>query len=171
MKKRKYIWFSLVVCIIMSVIGAIIFLTKNDNYGIEMPNDARNLIETYMSAFKKGTDKSVEYAHFESDFLREAYAESGDKLLDYRIESVKKISDTLFALTVMSKTEGSTFHNGDIYQLSYNFVTLIDGKWHYIINVSQIPAYLKENLDESEYTYDDENIVNPIDVVDVIDFD
>lgn len=127
-----------------------------------IPNEVTNLIEEYMAAYKKGTEASVEFTHFNDEFKRQAYIMSGDKLLDYKVQSIEKINDDLYALNILIKT---TVGYWDDFKLVYNFAARIDGQWKYINGVSNIPENLRENLIESNYTYQDENIVDYEDVI------
>lgn len=47
------------------------------------------LVETYMDAYKKGTEETAVYAHFESDFVRSAYYRIRGQI-DYKLESTEK---------------------------------------------------------------------------------
>lgn len=135
----------------------------------KIPDEVSILVENYMDAYKKGTQYSVEYAHFEDEFIKLAYITAGDKLLDYKIESSEKINDNLYAFTIMVKTEQSTFYSGDVYDKAYNFVGYIDDRWYFLNGVSNIPSGIRDNLDVSKYTYEDEHIVDRNDIVDIID--
>ena len=140
MYKRISILFVLLICTIM---------TSCNKGTTEIPEDVLNLFDTYMSAYEMGVEESVKYAHFESDVIRKAYLESGDKLLDYEVEDIEKINDNLYAFTILVKT----MQTNDAYLRAYNFVALIDNTWRYTNHVDHIPAYLKDNLDEKKYSY------------------
>ncbi|NLV87451.1 MAG: hypothetical protein GX025_09610 [Clostridiales bacterium] len=144
MKKIRYTLLFMSICIFMAS------CTKSENkYGLEIPEDVLTLVETYMDAYKLGTGEAIKYTHFENDFKKEAYLESGDKLFDYKIESAEKINDKLFTFTILVKT----IQTGDYYLSVYNFVALIDNEWYFINGVGNIPQNLKSNIDESKYTY------------------
>ena len=114
-----------------------------------------------MEAYRTDTAEAVQYAHFEDDFIRTAYLNASDMLLDYQIERVEKINDQLFGFTILIKTTQTMLYAGEDYEKVYNFVGQIDGEWYFMNGVANIPAELQENLDVSQYTYDDENIVPP----------
>lgn len=134
-----------------------------------LPDEVCDLIHNYMSAYKEGTDKSVEYIYMEDEFKRSAYINSGDKLVDYKIESFEKINDNLYGLVVLSKTTQSMMRFGDGYRSVFNFVAYINGEWRYINGVNNIPDDIRDNLDVNRYTYSDDNIVDAEDIVGEID--
>ena len=131
----------------------------------DIPDEVMSLVEQYMDAYKSGTAESVAYMHFESEFIRSAYIDSGDKLIDYKLESTEKINDNLYSVTLLVKSESSIMYFGDEYQRVYNFTARIENEWYYINGVSNIPPALQENLDVNKYTYEGENIVDPDDIV------
>lgn len=162
--KQKYFLFMGIISIIIAI-AIICIAGKERKQNTNVPNEVASLVENYFNAYKNGTEESVVYAYFESDFIRSAYVDSGDKLIDYKIEKVEKINNDLYCYTLLVKTKTSTFYFGDAYQQAYNFVGRIDNKWYYINSVSNIPAEIQTNLDMSKYTYTDENIVDPGDIV------
>ena len=85
--------------------------------------------------------------------------------LDYKIEDIEKVNDHLYAITVQTKTNTSVLHHGDEFEIVYNFVGNIDGKWYFMNGISHIPASIRDNLDPNKYTYDDDRIVNKEDVI------
>ena len=115
----------------------------------KLPEDAQSLVETYMDAYMNGTKESARYAHFENEVIKDAYLNGATYLIDYRIESTKRINDKLYALTVLVKTN----HTGDAYMRVYNFVALINEQWYFINGVGNIPEELQDNLDKSQYLY------------------
>ena len=130
-----------------------------------VPDEVVSLVEQYMNAYKNGTGESVDYMHFESEFIRSAYIDSGDKLIDYQIEDAEKINDDLYCFTLLMKSQSSVFQSGDEYQRVFNFAARIENEWYYINGVSNIPPAIQENLDVSKYTYTGENIVDPDDII------
>jgi len=107
--------------------------------------------------------------HFEDDWTEKVYLESNNKLLDCRIESTEIVNSNLIALTIQVRTRvsdetGRTQGDGT-YEIVYNFAALIEGEWRFINGVRHIPEDLKDNFDESKYSYDDTNIVAPDDVL------
>ena len=144
MKKRIFIPLITLICVLLAACTEM----KNGDK-VDVPEEVSTLVDTYMKAYKIGTGESVRYAHFESDFKKEAYLESGDKLLDYKIESTEKINDSLFAFTILAKTT----QTDNSYLRVYNFVAQIDNSWYFINGVGNIPQDLKDNLDEEKYTY------------------
>lgn len=158
MKTKKI---AILVAIIVGVITCVsiaLFIHAQKNT-TEIPDEVTNLIEEYMTAYREGTEKSVEFTYFNDEFRRQAYIESGDKLLDYEVQSIERINDNLYALTILVKTIQTEFHEGDALELVYNFAAKIDGQWKYINGVSNIPEDLRENLIASKYTYQDNSIV------------
>jgi len=135
----------------------------------EMPDEAQALMEAYMDAMKQGVHEAVKYVHFGDDWTEAVYLESNDRLLDYRIEKTEVINDGLVAFTIHSRTAvtdetGQTQGEGS-YIIVYNFAARIDGEWRFITGVRHIPEVLKDNFDESKYSYNDPNIVDPVDVI------
>lgn len=157
-------WIFGIVLIAFAAI-ALILLRVRPASEPDIPDEVAELVETYMDAYKKGTEESAAYAHFESDFVRSAYIESGDRLIDYKLESTEKINDNLYSVTLLVKSESSVMYFGDEYQRVYNFAARIENEWYYINGVSDIPPALQENLDVNKYTYEGENIVDPDDIV------
>lgn len=174
-KKISIAVVAVLVCLLICIaaIGQLVPKDRDPEEGSDtaLPAEVLDLINNYMSAFKKGTDKSVEYIYMEDEFKRSAYINSGDMLIDYKIESFEKINNNLYGLVVLTKTEQSMMTFGDVYRSVFNFVAYIDGEWRYINGVANIPADIRENLDVSKYTYDDEHIVGAEDIVGVIDSD
>lgn len=164
---------AVLVCLLVCIaaIGQFVPKGRDTEEGPDtaLPAEALDLINNYMSAYKKGADKSIEYIYMEDEFKRSAYINSGDMLIDYRIESFEKINDNLYGLVVSIKTEQSMMTFGDVYRSVFNFVAYINGEWRYINGVANIPANIQENLDVNKYTYDDEHIVGAEDIVGEID--
>lgn len=168
MSKKKIILIAAVVIAVTGIIIGIMTIQQKKST-VSIPAEVATLVTKYMDAYKNGTEYSVEYIHFEDEFKRSAYVTARDKLVDYKIESAERINDNLYALTVLIMTEQSVLYNGETYQRVYNFAAKIDGEWLYLNGVSNIPLNIQDNLDPSKYTYNDENIVAPEDVMDVIE--
>lgn len=119
--------------------------------GAEPSEAAQKVVETVYDMWKTDSDKSrlIQYVHFENAFKKQAFLDSGEEMTDYIIESTEKVNANLYAVTVLVKTDLS----GDAYNRAYNFGAYIDGGWYYINGVGNIPDDLKENLDESKYSY------------------
>ena len=157
---------SFILAVVLTVFFAACSSNNADKDGdTVIPEEVLTLVEDYMNAYKIGTDKSVEYVHFEMDFIREAYIATNDKLIDYSIESTEKINDNLYGFTILGKTEKTIFHSGDVYNRAYNFVAFIDDSWYFINGVVNIPEIFKENFDETKYIYENVDVVNPKDVI------
>ena len=101
----------------------------------------------------KGNSYSVEYAHFEDEFVRQAYLSVEDQLISYQIEHIEKVNDNLYALTIKMKTTQTVMLRGDVWSEVYNFVARIDGQWKFINGVGNIPDDLQENLEKEKYSY------------------
>ncbi|MEG2146647.1 MAG: hypothetical protein RRY06_08465 [Lachnospiraceae bacterium] len=167
-KKKSVLLLIVLFCLVAICAISILYLNHNKST-LEIPEEASEVVEKYMAAYKKGTQYSVEYSHFEDEFARTAYIDSGDKLLDYKIESAEKINDNLYALTIQIKTEQTVFYNGDNYSKVYNFLALIDDTWYFLNGVAHVPLNIQDNLDKSRYVYNDENIVAAEDIVGAIE--
>ena len=165
MNKKKTVAWIVSICLVLTI-GIIVFQTTKQNESAEMiPSEISAVVETYMEAYKDGTENSAEYAHFEDEFIRTAYIASGDKLLDYKIESAEKINNSLYCFSILVKTEQTPYYSDDEYELVYNFVTLIHGKWYFLNGISHIPSENQDNLDKSKYQYNKENSVDSGDVI------
>ncbi len=159
--KTNKIAILIVAVIILCVIAfasITLFIHAQGNVN-EIPADVTNLIEEYLAAYREGTDKSVAFTYFNDEFRKEAYIVSGDKLLDYEIQSIERINDNLYAISILVKTTQTECYMGDDLELVYNFTAKIDGQWKYINGVTNIPEDLRENLLVEDYTYQNENIV------------
>jgi len=166
MPKGKYTHQQAIVTV-MRVYNEIV-LSRQPIEALEIPKEVQTVVENYMNAYKIGTDKSVEYAHFEEDFIREAYIAANDKLIDYIVESADKINDKLYQFTILIEST-QTHYLSDGYLRVYNFVGLVNDKWYFINGVSNIPKTIKDNLDESKYKYEGDDIVSPDDIIGRID--
>lgn len=144
-------------------------MNHHNHQTADVPKEVTTLIDDYLSALQKGAEYSIKYMHFENDFIRQAYLDCGDKLVDYQIESIEKINENLYVVTLLMKSEIADMDN-DSFKRCYNFVANIDDQWYYLNGVAHIPADLQENLDPSKYTPHGENIVDPGDVIGPIDF-
>ena len=168
MKKRFWGFAALSILLVIGALCAVclhIRFSQQENQNVQLPEEVSALIESYMAAYQIGTEKSVEYMHFEDDFIRSVYMASGDRLIAYEMESAEKINDKLYALTILVKTNSTVFHFGDEYQRIYNFVAQIDGEWFYLNGVTNIPSDLQDNLTAENYGYNDDNIVDQDDVL------
>ncbi len=134
-----------------------------------VPIEVTTLMKDYMEAYSQGTEYSVEYVYFEDAFKRDAYIASGDRLFSYSVEYIEKINEDLYAFTVVVKTEQSTLYSANGYERVYNFIARINNEWWYINGVSNIPLNLRDGLEEDKYKYNDDNIVEADDIIDVID--
>lgn len=171
MSKRKKPLLALLICFLL--VSICIYLARQQRQNIQqIPEEISTLIESYMTAYKRGTKESVEYMHFEDDFRRSAYIKSGDMLIAYEIKDVEKINDNLYVLTALMKTRSTMFHLGDKYNEVYNFVVQIDGNWFYTNGIANIPSKLQTNLDINNYTYSGDDIISRDDVLeDALEFE
>ena len=151
------------------VIAASCTNNQRGNETKKIPDEAQALVEACMDTQKLGVHESIKYMHFEDDWTENVYLESKNKLLDYTIENTEIVNDKLIALTIqvrsmVSDETGRTQGEGT-YETVYNFAAMIEGEWRFINGVRHIPAELKDNFDESKYSYSDTNIVAPSDVL------
>lgn len=146
MKTHKI--YIILICIII-FLGILLCLTSRSKSCEELPDEILNTIDNYMTAYKISTEQASKFIHFENEDTKKFYIESGEKALDYRIESFEKINDNLYGITVLIKTN-MTENN---YLRVYNFVLNIDGEWKYANGVNNIPDNLSENLDNEKYSY------------------
>lgn len=108
--------------------------------------------EQYLQAFKTGGMKeAVQYCHFEAnefhsqDAHRALYIRAGCAIQDYRIQSIEKISDELYVLTLALQDVGGQW------KAVYNFVGYIDGVYRYINGISHIPESLRTGFVPEAY--------------------
>ena len=150
---------------LLLVASAVGFLkARQSTAGAVLPKEASDIVDAYMEAYAKGNSYSVEYAHFEDEFVRQAYLSVEDQLISYQIEHIEKVNDNLYALTIKMKTTQTVMLRGDVWSEVYNFVARIDGQWKFINGVGNIPDDLQENLEKEKYSYHNENIVDRNDV-------
>lgn len=165
MKKKHII---IICCVVLLILIAGIFTWfshQNDTEATTVPKEVSETLENYLSALKEGVDKAVEYAHFEDDFTREAFIDSGSYLIDYEIEDAEKVNENLYAFSILSKTNTSVLYQGDEPIRVYNFVGKVNGDWYFMNGVAQVPEDIQENFDPSKYSYSDDNIVDRDDVL------
>ena len=163
MISKMRVFLAISICVVLSL--CITACSPSEKQGeAEIPKEVQTLVDDYMTAYKIGNKELVEYAHFEEDFIREAFIAADDKLIDYKIESTEKINDNLYQFTISIKTTQTQYHSDDFVRV-YNFVAFINDRWYFINGVTNIPDTHKENLDESKYVYEDENIVDREDVL------
>lgn len=155
--KKNAIIAGMILALIVLASAALIFGMRNE--AAEVPEEVTKLIEDYMAAYQEGVEKSVELAWFRDESIREAYITTGDKLIDYEIQSIEKINDELYEVNVLMKSEQSVLNHGDEFQPAYNFAAKIDGQWRYLNGIAHIPDELRENLDAGKYVYEDENVL------------
>ena len=97
---------------------------------LEIPEEARSLVESYLDAQKTGVHESVKCVHFEDDWTENIYLDTNDKLLDYRIENAEPINNDLTAFTIMVRTmvsdETGRTHGEGTYEAVYNFAARIN---------------------------------------------
>lgn len=161
--RKKYVYLLgavVLVLIAVSSIAVILSNGKSSDDELDVPEEVSALLENYFAALKEGADKAVEYAHFEDDFTREAYVDSGSYLIDYEIEDAEKVNENLYAFTILSKTNTSVLYQGDEPMRVYNFVGKVDGNWYFMNGVAHVPEDIQENFDPSKYLYNDDNIVD-----------
>lgn len=125
-----------------------------------LPAEVRQLVKDFNDAMLVDPEIAVEYVHFENPFFRKLFVEAGVQVKAYQVEAAEKINDNLYSFTILCTNNDAI---GTTKQ-AYNFAALIDGKWWYITGVSHIPQNLRENLDESKYVYEDENVIDIGDV-------
>lgn len=149
---------GLIVCI--TIIGSIHQRGNNT----EVPEEALTVLMAYMDAYKTGPKESVAFAHFEDDFIRTAYLNTDDRLIEYEIENMEMLSDSLVALTILIKTTQTVSYWGDDFYPVYNFLVKIEDEWYFVNGVSHIPPSIQDGLDVNKYTYAEENMIDHDDV-------
>ena len=151
-------------CIALIVCVAMIGGTQQRGNPTEIPEEARIVLKKYMDAYKNGTEEAVAFAHFEDEFIRTAYLNTDDKLIDYEIENMEMVNDSLVALTVLLKSTQTIRHWGDDFHRVYNFLVKIEDEWYFVNGISHIPPSIQDGLDISKYTYADEDRIAHDDV-------
>lgn len=153
------------VCLILAITNVLLWIRWQNQDDASVPVEISAVVEDYMESYKEGVEVSVQYMHFEDEFKKSAYITSGDRLIDYQIESVEKVNDRLYAFIILVKSEQTPLYSKEEYERVYNFVGKIDGVWWYINGTANIPPDIQDGLDASKYTYQDENIVPYDDVL------
>lgn len=120
----------------------------------EIPSEAKtvylNYLETIKTDFAKAAD---EYCHFEMPTIKELVMQSNDYLKNYHILRWEKLGKDLWSVNVSIE---STYTGKDTIT---NFIGLIDGKWYVMLNPSQIPETILNDVDINPYLATGENIV------------
>ena len=147
--KRKFLLMPLAAAMLLTLMGC----------GGEM-RAVEQCAERYLRTFKtEGIEKAVEYCHFEAnefhsqDGHRIMFARSGCAIQDYRIHSIDKINDGLYALKL--ELQDADGHWNTV----YNFVGYIDGAYRYINGVSHIPDALRTGFAPEIYRTADISVI------------
>lgn len=109
--------------------------------------------------------ESSKYMHFEDDFKKQAYIDSGNYLYEYQILNMRGINNNLYEIELLVKSETSKQYYGNQFEHVWNFVCRINGKWYYLNGISHIPHDLREGLDESRYKINDPLVVPDADII------
>ena len=91
-KRAVIITATVIAAAIVSLL--VVILLKGQSPDVDVPTEINNLVEDYMEAYEEGTENAVNLMYFNDEFKREAYMATGDKLLDYNIQSIEKINDS-----------------------------------------------------------------------------
>lgn len=162
--RKTGIVIAIFACIALIVCVAMIGGTQQRGNPTEIPEEARIVLKKYMDAYKNGTEEAVAFAHFEDEFIRTAYLNADDKLIDYEIENMEMVNDSLVSLTVLLKSTQTIRRRGDDFQRVYNFLVKIEDEWYFVNGISHIPPSIQDGLDISKYTYADEDMIAHDDV-------
>ena len=120
-----------------------------------IPKEVQQVYVDYLEISKVSVAEAVnQYCHYEIPEHREMALDSTVCLNDYRNLEFKKLSDSLWVATV--EIVDSYYPQGAVI---YNYVGEIDGNYYVMTSDKQIPVNLKENVDFSEYTYADDDII------------
>ncbi len=167
MKKKVPFIIGAVLLLICAAAVICFWLTQYSGNHYDMPAGAWRVTKNYLSDYKVSTVKSVEHMYWgDRQDIREVYKESGGVLYDYQIDSVDKINDNLYSLTLEMKSSTS---DGE-WKKVYNFVGYIDGKWYYMNTVDLVPEEISEKLDPSLYDYGDNSMsINEVVIMPVED--
>ncbi len=132
-----------------------------------VPAEVTELVHTYLETCKEkgNSTEAAAYMHFEDDFILQAYLDSGDRLLEYQVEGIRKINEDLYEVELLCKSQSQGWRGNDQMRQAWNFVCRIDGKWYYLNGVRHIPAELRSGLNEDRYVYNDTRIVPAEDVI------
>lgn len=116
-----------------------------------IPNDIVAVAQTYLDAFKKGTENAAPYCYFATKESENAYRDVEDQWLEsYEIQKVEKLNESLYVVTVYGKLNVDSEA-----RTAYHYVGMVDGQWRYILNIANIPENLQTNVDFTPYDYSD----------------
>lgn len=136
-----------------------------DEGDVLVPTEIKELLDSYYTHYQEGVAESVKLMYFSDAQMKQAYVDSNDYLIDYKLENIEKINEKLYAVTVNCKTMYSMILIPDEFEKVYNFIAYIQGNWVYINNISQIPMELQENLNPEKYVYDNHFIIEADDII------
>jgi len=159
--KRKSVLIG--ICLCLAVLLLFICLSQKSQ---TVPSEVVDLVHTYLETCtaENNSLKAVQYMHFEDEFIRQAYIDAADVLLEYQIQGITEINKSLYEVELLIKSQNNVFRNGDQFKHAWNFVCQIDGKWYYLNGIRHIPQNLRDGLNEEKYVNTNPNAV-PVDDV------
>ena len=115
----------------------------------DVPAPYGDCLKTYLHAMETGPEEAFAYAYFPDDFFADAFRDSNISFLDYRIESHRKINDSLYEFTCAVKSSAQS----GCFQEVYYFVGKLADRYVFIGNAKYVPEELSANLDAAEFSY------------------
>ena len=105
-------------------------------------------IETAMKDWQKAVNEFCNLDAMDEDSKERVL--SGDLLVSYEIIRFEKLSDSLWVVETLTKTEEDS--NGTY---GVNYVGLLNGKWDVFLNKRNIPTVLTEGVEIPDYEIHD----------------
>lgn len=122
--------------------------------------DAQTFYIEYLEALKCDPQAGMEYRHYEDPEAKELAIAHTQKLLDYEIIRMEKLSDNLWEVILFSKTE--EFSEG-VY--GANYIGIIDDQYYVMTSSRQIPESLKEGIEIEPFAPSGPSIIGSGDVI------
>lgn len=164
MKTGKKVFFLVGALLIAACICLLVWIIPRNNINVVFPEDTpsevKDVITETVSIWNRSTVEYYEAAYWLDPDLRadgiqnvrsaEKEKSIKSRLLEYEIESIDKVNDSLYAITALTRLKGDA--PGAFYRV-YHFVLNVDGKFQYAGNKRDIPESLKENFNPEKYQY------------------
>lgn len=109
----------------------------------DMPKDVSDFLISFLDTCKNDPENAVTYCYFEQPDERGAYGGADFKILNYEILDAAELSEHLYAFKLRLTKEDQ-----DIPE-QYYFVGEIDGQLYLVNSLDNVPAGLRDNMEES----------------------
>lgn len=145
MKRKLFTGLAVLLCLLLLGFGYWRFTAEKT----DVPQEIQTLIEETLKNLKDDRAAALSNIHFEPEYADEEELILGvkERILDYELKSVDRISDDLYAVTYTSETS----YSPGTYETHYGFVGKIDGQYRYVLTRRNLPKSLLEKLPEDQY--------------------